>query len=290
MSGDPYEFATLEAGEVLDRLGITSLPVDPIAVAISQGIEVRAKPTSAEGVSGMLIRVGNEFCIAYASHIDNEGFRNFSVAHELGHFFLPGHADAVFDEAGIHRSRAGFASGDRYELEADHFAAGFLMPAALFTAAMNRSGDGLAAIETLAGLCKTSLEATAIRYTQCTDEAAAIVLSTGKQINYCFMSEALKNLDGLDWIRRRDFLPKNTATFTFNQDDNRVRRGDRTEGTSDLQDWFNGPLSVEITEEVVGLGRYGKTLTVLTARDLPDEEEIQEEEEFNESWQPKFKR
>ena len=38
----------------------------------------------------------------------------------------------------------------------------------------------------------------------------------------------------------------------------------RASGTSGLQDWFNGPHRQEVVEEVVGLGRYGKTLTVLT--------------------------
>ncbi|MCI0529771.1 MAG: ImmA/IrrE family metallo-endopeptidase, partial [Nitrospira sp.] len=223
---DPYDFATLEAGEVIDERRITTLPVDPIAIARSLGIQVIAKPARTEGVSGMFLRVGDAYGIAYATHIDNLGFKNFSVAHELGHYFLPGHSDAVLADSGLHESRAGFASGDRYELEADHFAAGFLMPQKLFSAAMRRSGVGLPAIEKLADLCNTSLTATAIRYTQCTDEPMAIVLSTGKQINYCFMSDALKEFEGLDWIRKRDFLLKNTSTFIFNQDAGRVRRAE----------------------------------------------------------------
>ena len=43
----------------------------------------------------MLIRYGQEFYIAYATHIQSEGFRRFSVAHELDHYFLPGHIDHV---------------------------------------------------------------------------------------------------------------------------------------------------------------------------------------------------
>lgn len=287
---DSYDFAMLEAGEVIDERRITTLPVDPIAIARSLDIEVNPKPAHIEGVSGMFLRVGDVYAIAFATHIDNVGFQNFSVAHELGHYFMPGHIDAVLADGDVHESRAGFASGDRYELEADHFAAGLLMPQKLFTAAMGRTGTGLSAIEALAVLCKTSLTATAIRYTQCTADPVAIVLSTGKQINYCFMSDTLKEVEGLDWIRKRDFLPKNTPTFTFNQDSDRVRRSARTDGTSDLQDWFSGRRSVEITEEIIGLGKYGKTLTVLTAPDLPDQEEIEEEEDLIESWKPKFRR
>ena len=63
-----------------------------------------------------------------------------------------------------------------------------------------------------------------------------------------------------------------------------------TWGTSDLQDWFGGDRSIPITEEVAGLGSYGKTLTVLTALDLEERlEEIEEEENLIESWNTKFR-
>lgn len=290
--GDPYWLATLAAEKIVKERNITALPVNPIALARGLGIEVKAKSASAKGVSGMLLRVGNTFGIAYATHIDNIGFQHFSIAHELGHYFLPGHIDAVLADSDVHESRAGFASGDRYELEADHFAAGLLMPRPLFTDAMRRAGNGLAAIETLKGLCQTSLTATAIRYIQCSPrDPMAIVLSTGNHINYCFMSDALKAIDGLNWIRKRELLPKDTVTFTFNRDASRVRSAERTEGTSSLQDWFGGRHSIEITEQVIGLGTYEKTLTVLTVPDdLPEPEETEEEDELIESWKPKFRR
>ncbi len=290
--GDPYWLATLAAENVVKERRIAALPVDPIALASNLGIEVKAKSARAQGVSGMLLRVGNTFGIAYATHIDNIGFQHFSVAHELGHYFLPGHIDAVLADSDVHESRAGFASGDHYEIEADHFAAGLLMPRPLFTDAMRRAGDGLAAIETLKDICQTSLTATAIRYTQCSPrDPMAIVLSTGTLINYCFMSDALKVVDGLNWIHKRELLPKDTVTFTFNRDASRVRSADRAEGTSSLQDWFGGRHNVEVTEEVIGLGSYEKTLTVLTIPDdLPDPEEAEEEDELVESWQPRFRR
>ena len=70
----------------------------------------------------------------------------------------------------------------------------------------------------------------------------------------------------------------------------RVGGVDLTGGTSDLQDWFGGDRSIPITEEVAGLGSYGKTLTVLTALDLEERlKEIEEEENLIESWTPKFR-
>jgi hypothetical protein len=233
---DPCAFAEVAAAQLIKDLGIATLPVDPFAIALDRGIEVMAKPSHETGVSGMLIRVGNEFAIGYATHIDNKPFQRFSVSHELGHFFLPGHIDAVIGTNCIHESRAGFASNNRYEMEADRFAAGFLMPRHLFFPALERVGRGLAAVECLATLCKTSLHATAIRYTQCTRDPVAIVISVGSRIDHCFMSEALKSVDGIDWIRKREAVPRNTPTFAFNQEVDNAHTF-RLDETSTLQDW-----------------------------------------------------
>lgn len=287
---DPEWTAWLACAKVIKDHGITALPVDPIAVARNVDIEVRPKPASSLGVSGMLLRSGNSFGIAYATHIKSVGFRNFSIAHELGHYFLPGHVDAVLAGGRLHESRAGFASGDPYEMEADHFAAMLLMPESLFTNAMFAAGDGLAAIERLAEKCRTSLTATAIRYAKCSRDHVAIVLSTGSRINYCFMSNALKEVKDLEWIRKGDRLARNAATFAFNRNPERVLRADRLEEKGDLQDWFGGDCSLSVTEQVVGLGNYGKTLTVLTGLDIEQQlEEIEEDDDLTASWQPKFR-
>jgi hypothetical protein len=63
-------------------------------------------------------------------------------------------------------------------------------------------------------------------------------------------------------------VPRNTATFAFNQIPTNVEHGIRVEETSNLQHWFGGKRRIEISEDVVGLGRYGKTLTVLYDIDL----------------------
>jgi hypothetical protein len=285
---NPYALGALSAERYIKAWGL-ALPVDPFAVAEQFKITVAAKPAHHPGVSGMLIRVGNEFAIAYATHIDNEAFQRFSVAHELGHYFLEGHPEAVFDARGLHVSRAQFTSKDRYEMEADGFAAGLLMPRHLFFPALDSSGVGLAAIEALAFLCKTSLHATAIRFTQCTREPAAIVVSSGGTIDHCFMSEALKGVDRIDWLSKRSVVPRGTPTFQFNLDPENVRRAARLEASSNLQDWFGGPRRLSIDEDVIGLGSYGKTLTVLYNMSIPEPEDEEDEDRLIDSWTPKFR-
>jgi hypothetical protein len=287
---DPYVQAVWAAEKVIRERNITALPVDPIALARDLGIEVEAKPVKAAGISGMLVRVGNEFGIVYATDIDSIGFRHFTVAHELGHYFLPGHVEAVFKDSDVHESRAGFRSKDQYEAEADHFAAALLMPSQLFRLAIRQAGDGVAAIEYLADLCKTSLPATAIRYAQCALDPLAIIQSEGQEVEFCVMSDVLRELDGIDWLRKRQAVPPGTVTAEFNADRANVVKAARRKGTADLQDWFGGQRSIEMTEGVVGLGSYGKTLTVLHDIELPDEDDEADEEALQQSWTPRFAR
>src|SRR5690242_14722391 len=95
------KMAKQRAERFLQDEGISALPVDPFAIAHSRDIEVKPKPDTAAGVSGMLLRYGNAFGILYATHIRSEGFQRFSVGHELGHFFLEGHIDHVLPKDGV---------------------------------------------------------------------------------------------------------------------------------------------------------------------------------------------
>lgn len=259
----------LAAENLLEEMGITTLPVDPFKIAERLDIALQPMPSHGSGASGMFFMVGNAFGIAYPTHIRNEGYKRFSVAHELGHYYLPGHPDAVTDINGRHVSQAGFVSGNKFELEADHFAAALMMPRKLFSEAADKLPHGLRAIDTLHTLCITSLEATAIRYSQCCRVPVAVIRSQGSGIDYAFMSETLRNIPNLKRIRKSQPLPTGTVTSAFNENPKRIIRGEQAKGVSDLADWF-GEFNQEIVEEVVGLGRYGKTLTVLSGMVSPD--------------------
>jgi len=290
MPKDP-KFAERAAEQFIRDEEITSLPIDPAVIARDiLDMEVVAKPTDS-GVSGMLLRLGDTYAIVYASHINSEGFRRFSIAHEIGHYILPGHIEQILSGTGqVHKSHAGNFSGDPYETEADHFAAGLLMPDPMFSKAMRSAGDGIQAIRSLSDLCMTSLEATAIRFIARADIPTAIIRSQGQRIDYCFMSPSLEELEGLDWIRRGMALPSDCVTRAFNANEEKVRNGKQSEGTSPLASWFGGNWDIELIEEVQGLGSYGKTLTVLRTPDDFDPEEYQDEEELEDSYEIRFHR
>lgn len=280
-------------GEELAERYCSKLPVDPFHIANQLDIAVEPLPSDRKTVSGTLVYVESEnetiFGIQYATYIDSRGFQNFCVAHELGHFSIPNHPEKILIN-GIHESNAGFASGDRCEQEADHFAAGLLMPAFLFDPIIDKVQSGLKAIELLAGTCGTSLPATAIRYAQRSPDRVAIIVSEGCYVRYCFMSDEMKEMSGLSWIKKNSSLPRDTVTFSFNQSKDNILQAVRAEGAADFADWFSCNKPYELYEEVVGLGRYGRTLTVLTADEVLDEEELEDEEALVESWTPRFKR
>ena len=274
MSDPRLHDATLHAERIVRDENLV-LPIDLFALAKSHDIFVEAKPSIAKGVSGMLIRVGDDFAIGYATHIKSNGFQRFSIAHELGHYFL-GHADTVFHGGKTtHESQAGFGSREQIELEADHFAAGLLMPSDLFEQEAGKHSDGLAAIEKVAERCQASITSAAIRYAGLTDAAVAIIISTGSSIDYCFTSRSLHGIRGYRHPVRGSALPRDSLTRDFNQLASNITDAKRNDDDADLIAWFHADDEIDASEEVIGLGGYGKTLTIITA-ELPDDDEDDE--------------
>lgn len=289
MKRPPPEDAAAKAEAWLRDNGFTSLPIDLVKVAELLEIPVHPLAQSKPGVSGMLHRDGDKFVIMFGTYIKSIGFQRFSIAHELGHYLLPGHPEHLFPPGVTsHSSQAGFTSADLYEQEADYFASGLLMPDSLVKSALRRLGEGLEGIEALKEKCLTSMTATAITYARKTSVPAAIVVSTDGRIDYAFLSESMKEFDGLSWPRKGMPVPSGTASATLADSAADVRAGKRANGDVDLRTWLGGRRAINATEEVVGLGSYGKVLTVLTTEVLPEEPD--EEEELEDSWTPRFRR
>jgi Zn-dependent peptidase ImmA (M78 family) len=270
--------AEAQAAEVLAKRTISALPIDPFAIATGEGIV--CEKLSGSGVSGCLSGAGDSFGIFYNGSIASEGFRRFTVAHELGHYFLAGHYKHIFaDGNSRHESDSGFSSDDPYEREADAFAAALLMPEELFRTACACVQPGLKAVETLAEKCVTSLTATAIRYAVLSDDPITVVCSKDNRVQFAFMSETLKQRRGLTWITKNSGVPDGTATSRFNRDPKNIAQSKRVSSSSPMDLWFECGGTLQVTEEVVGLGNYGLTLTVLYGESLPDPEEAEESEE-----------
>ena len=269
--------AEAQAAEVLAKRKISALPVDPFGIATANGIVCEKVKTT--GISGCLCGVNNSFSIFYNVSIASEGFRRFSVAHELGHYFLEGHYKHIFaDGNSRHVSESCYSSDDPFEREADAFAAALLMPPNLFRPACARVSSGFRAIETLSDKCVTSLTATAIRYADLSEDPIAVIGSKDNRVQFAFLSEPLKQRRGLTWPKKNTGIPQDTATHKFNQDPHNVAQSKRVTSSSLMDVWFDCGGADYVTEEVVGLGpSYGLTLTILVTEAQPDPEYEEEQ-------------
>jgi hypothetical protein len=272
------------AEDLIKNLGISAFPIDPVSVATQHDILLQPMAQTEPGIAGFLMKVGDSFGIGYSTRINNEGFKNFTLGHELGHYFLPGHIDYIFQgNQTIHYSKSGFSSTEPHEREADFFSAALLMPKFLFLPALRSAGKGFAAINQLSRKCKTSLTATAIRYAQFAENPIAVIITAGNAIEHCVLSDTLQEVRGVTRLAKGEFLPAGTPTDKFNSDPNNAGTCNTAGAFSSLDDWFPSAPQVEMSEDVVGLGNYGKTLTVLFTNEPLDEEEL-DEERYRPSW------
>jgi hypothetical protein len=104
------------------------------------------------------------------------------------------------------------------------------------------------------------------------------------------MTDSFKALGKLSFLRKGSYLPA-SATRDFNQNSDNVFNMKRTYAETTLYDWFDSSRQIILDEEVIGLGKYGYTLTILSSEDVyidPEHEDYNEEEELEKSWTANF--
>ena len=123
-------------------------------------------PDSASGVIGFFPKESNAFIILI-NKTKPVTRRNFTIAHELGHYFLHQNeikeefivdGDNVLDKVGM-LYRRDEAMSTRLEIEANNFAASFIMPTDL----VKKVWDKLKDVEECAQVFNVSVEAMTIR-------------------------------------------------------------------------------------------------------------------------------
>ena len=156
------DLAEAVAGEHSPRL-----PVDPAGIAQTKRITISFGDYGQHTFDGLLEHLDGYFHIyCNTQRVGNrESPRaRFTLAHELGHFFIDEHRRSLAAGIDPHSSLCEYESPILAEQEADTFAANLLMPARRFTDAARAAMPGLEGILALAGRFGTSITATAIRY------------------------------------------------------------------------------------------------------------------------------
>lgn len=139
-------YARAQAEKLVERLGMSSTPVDVEAIAERLGLPV-VHADLGDGVSGLLISDGTDAHICVQDR-DAPVRKRFTIAHEIGHYHLrhqfePGHH--VHVDRGHYISERGprAADGvDPMEIEANQFAACLLMPTKLVNEKVAELGGG----------------------------------------------------------------------------------------------------------------------------------------------------
>jgi hypothetical protein len=123
---------------------------------------------------------------------------------------------------------------------------------------------GLEGVKGLAEVFQTSLTAMGIRYATLCTQPVAVVVSEGDKILYSVLSKPFASELGVEsrWAARSRDLPGKSITSRLNAGGNVVSE---ERGVVPAKEWFS-IADGELVEEVIGLGRYGKTLTVLSVK------------------------
>lgn len=263
--------------EVLTAFGMQEPPIDVLKIAEGEGIiSIPISRHRKKFYARIEYHPSVGKFLLYHPEIEDTGNNSvvrFSIAHELGHYYLPEHRKLLLKGCS-HNSMAGFISDNLLEKEADLFAAALLMPERWILKAMKehrRTKEFLTLkdIITLAKKCEASITSAAIRYAKYTAESCAIVMSKDGKILTHIPSDETMTL-GLKWVGDNKAIPFGTATSTLTKNPN--NKEIETWG-GHLKIWYpNNKVDGEIWEEAFRLGNTGLILTLLAIKPVPEED------------------
>ena len=181
----------------------------PDARSIAAQLQLDVTELDVQGFDGGLVRAkGTPFgAIIVRDSIREPGRKSFTVAHEIGHFVLPGHdaGGAVCGSSDI----GNWADASReLEREADEFAAELLLPTDYAKPKFRGESPSLNIIQTVANESNVSFSATAWRYCDLVSERCAVVWSKSGKISWYKPSQEF----GF-YLKRGWEIPKGTQAW-----------------------------------------------------------------------------
>lgn len=277
------------ANELLATLDIQTYPVDPITIAERSGVQVEDISGFPPHCFGALTIIDGRFRILVSTACPTPRHRRFTVCHEIGHASIDGHVDAIqwVDQGG---TRTAFSEGhfrsrkDPVEVEADHFASELLMPGRWARPVVDMLPVGLDAIRTLSDRFEASLSSAAVRYAQLAAAPVAVVLARGDSIEWVCASPEVQQADFFRYNAiRTATIPQGSATRRLATTPDAVLAGEQDSSTDLLCEWFpRAPKDLEVVVDALGLGAYGRVLSLLFCPDLPEPDEIYLQEQLGE--------
>jgi Zn-dependent peptidase ImmA (M78 family) len=146
---------------------------------------------------------------------DNTRIR-FSFAHELGHYFIDEHRNALVKGRSLHKSYNQYCRRNIVEIEADFFASNLLMPQQSFLNNIPNKKFGGDIINYLKDKYRVSFTACAIRFLNAGKHPIMIVYAENNQIKWKFFSEDFR----YKWLRNDDIVPRDTVIWEYFNNNN----------------------------------------------------------------------
>ncbi|HQU93175.1 MAG TPA: ImmA/IrrE family metallo-endopeptidase [Pyrinomonadaceae bacterium] len=240
------------------RLLLSNLNLDQAGdlQAILSALRLTVREDSVDSFEGALVcRLDrSKGVIVLSNSITDEGRRRFTVLHEVGHYILPGHGKISCKSSEIESNDFRLSP---QEQEANRVASELLLPTRLVYQIVRDRKATIALASQLAAKFGTSLTAAALKVVSVTDEASALVWSSG---NYS------------RWVKRNDnfhkFIPTgrlDSNTFAAGLSSSTGETRER-EGYVFADSWLNDASSgnEKIWEDSIFLPNYDAVLTILT--------------------------
>jgi Zn-dependent peptidase ImmA (M78 family) len=156
-----YSSAELTAKRVLDECGL----VDPTELSMEEiilGRKAFYEEKPLYGKEGEIVSVGNKSCITINSNIVYPTKKRFAAAHELGHYEMHRHLTPIIYDTEY--DLVNWYQGGPQEMEANEFAAEFLMPTEIFQKECKGKKFSPAVIEHLANRFQVSKTSTILKF------------------------------------------------------------------------------------------------------------------------------
>lgn len=273
------DFALAKGEEVSKLNGFCTGPVDPFKVIASESGQVLAKGDDfGDSFDGRLSYHDGTFLLLYNTrynHWPRIGMHHpkvrFTIAHELGHYFLDGHREFLVRRREAIESFTEFESNKEVERQADAFAAGLLMPKQLVAPHVNCEPDAtMASIKEAAREFDVSLTSMMVRWTHLSHFPCATLCIRSGLIQWGFGSEAFRAC-GL-WRCRRGVAPKSVDAMKFLKSDSSCSVFREGTGAGRAQHWLEGDCDpLDVREHYLVIPYSQCIMVFVTAReeDLP---------------------
>lgn len=282
------ELAGKQADLLVARLDL-SVPIDPLKVAFTEAPLLKAGGRDfGNRFDGKLKynREKNRFLLFYNSKYDtglplgqHHPRTRFSIAHELGHYFIEPHHQYLRHGGLSHASSSEFISDVQMEREADAFAASLLLPTPIIKPIVNQGDLTFERLDEVAATFETSLVSTTIRCVRLSDFPCAVAGIRGGRIAWMFPSDSL--LDDGCFPGKRDI---ESPTGKERWEAFRIGVNNRLTVSGKARHWFqmfgraNELHDLNVAEHYLPARIMGTLIVLLTL----DEEEVSPAEEEEE--------